>query len=45
MYVVEVLHYIRKESFYTPAEQLVEEPLPRSAPTLSAALLYLDTGG
>lgn len=29
MCVVEVLHYIRKESFYTTAEQLVE-PLKES---------------
>lgn len=45
MYVTEVLHYIRKESFCTTAEQLVEGPLQRVTLTLGAALLYLETGG
>lgn len=44
MYVVEMLRCIRKESFCTTAEQLVE-PLQRITHTLGAALLYLETGG
>lgn len=45
MYVTEVLHYIKKVSFCTTAEQLVEEPLQRVTHMLGAALLYLETGG
>lgn len=45
MYVVEIPRYIGKESFYTTAEQLVEEPLQRITHMLGAALLYLEAGG